>query len=97
MPQTRSAKNNLRKSEKRRLLNRSVIKALKTQIKKVVAAAEGSVEGLQKEYDLAAKKLDKAAAKQVIHRNLASRKKSQLAKLLRDKKKDAAASPAPKA
>jgi small subunit ribosomal protein S20 len=86
MPHTRSAKKNLRKSDKRRLHNRTVIKALKTQIKKVNAAAAGPIEGLQKEYDLAAKKLDKAAAKRIIHPNLASRKKSQLARVVRDKK-----------
>ena len=97
MPHTRSAKKNLRKAEKRRLHNRTVIKSLKTQIKKVTAAADGPVEQLQKEYDLAAKKLDKAAAKQVIHRNLASRKKSQLAKVLRDKKAAGSAAPAPNA
>jgi small subunit ribosomal protein S20 len=91
MPHTRSAKKNLRKSEKRRLSNRAVIKSLKTQIKKVTAAAAGSVEQLEKEYNLAAKKLDKAAAKKVIHRNLAARKKSQLARILRDKKAGATA------
>jgi small subunit ribosomal protein S20 len=96
MPHTRSAKKNLRKSEKRRLSNRAVIKSLKTQIKKVTAAAEGSVEGLQKEYNLAAKKLDKAAAKNIIHRNLAARKKSQLARVLRDKKAGGAATQASK-
>ena len=95
MPHTRSAKKNLRKAEKRRVHNRAVIKTLKTQIKRTTAAADGTVEELQKEYNLAAKRLDKAAAKQVIHRNLAARKKSQLAKVLRDKK--AATVKAPKA
>jgi small subunit ribosomal protein S20 len=93
MPHTRSAKKNLRKSEKRRLSNKAVIKSVKTQIKRVHAAAAGSVDQLQKEYSLAAKKLDKAAAKRVIHPNLAARKKSQLAKVLRDKKAGGAAAP----
>ena len=96
MPHTRSAKKNLRKTEKRRMHNRAVIKTLKTQIKRTTSAVEGSVEDLQKEYNLAAKKLDKAAAKNIIHRNLAARKKSQLARLLNEKKK-AAPVPAPKA
>ena len=73
MPHTRSAKKNLRKAEKRRLHNRSVIKTVKTHVKRAVAAAEGTVEELQKEYDLAARKLDKAAAKRIIHPNLAAR------------------------
>jgi small subunit ribosomal protein S20 len=85
MPHTRSAKKQLRKTEKRRLRNRMTLKALKTQLKKVAAAASGSTspEDLRKEYNLAVKKLDKAAAKRVIHPNLAARKKSQLARLLR--------------
>ena len=86
MPHTRSAKKNQRKSEKRRLHNRAVKKTLKTYIKRVQSAAEdGTVEQLRQEYNLAAKKLDQAAAKRVIHPNLAARKKSQLAKLLRAK------------
>lgn len=87
MPHTKSAKKHLRQSEKRRLSNRAIKHALKTQIKKVQTAAEGTdVELLKKEYNLAAKKLDKAAAKNVVHRNLAARKKSQLARLLSTKK-----------
>jgi small subunit ribosomal protein S20 len=80
MPHTRSAKKNLRKSEKRRLHNRAVKKDIKTQIKSFQAALEGSVDQLKKEFALAAKKLDKAAAKRIIHPNLAARKKSQLAR-----------------
>ena len=86
MPHTRSAKKNLRKSEKRRLHNRAIKSAIKTQIKKVISTAEtGTAEQLRKEYSLAAKKLDRAAAKRVIHPNLAARKKSQLAKVLHRK------------
>jgi small subunit ribosomal protein S20 len=85
MPHTHSAKKNLRKSEKRRLHNRAVKKDIKTQLKQFLAAVEGPVEALRKEYDLAAKKLDKAAAKRVIHPNLAARKKSQLARKLNAK------------
>jgi small subunit ribosomal protein S20 len=90
MPHTSSAKKHLRQSEKRRELNRAAKKAIRTQIKQVVEVAKsGTVEQLQKEYNLAAKKLDKAAAKRVVHPNLAARKKSQLGKLLRDKKQPA--------
>ena len=86
MPHTKSAKKHQRQSEKRRLANRATKKALKTQIKRFMAAeTEGTPEKLQAEYNLAAKKLDKAAAKRVIHPNLAARKKSQLAKKLRAK------------
>jgi small subunit ribosomal protein S20 len=95
MPHTRSARKNLRKSTKRRLHNRAVKKDLKAQIKKVLAAEAGSVEDLRKEFQVAAKKLDKAAAKRIVHPNLAARKKSQLAKLLNRKASGQAAAPPP--
>jgi small subunit ribosomal protein S20 len=86
MPHTRSAKRHLRKSEAQRLHNRAIKKAIKTQIKKVLSVAEsGTQEQLKTEYNLAAKKLDKAASKRVVHPNLAARKKSQLARLVHSK------------
>lgn len=86
MPHTRSARKQLRKAEKRRLHNRAIKKAIKTQIKKVSTAAEGdNLEELKKEFVTAVKRLDKAAAKRVVHPNLAARKKSQLARLLNAK------------
>src|SRR5258707_10277074 len=94
MPHTSSAKKRLRQTQKRRLLNRSVKKAIKTQLKRFEAAEKGPVEELRKEYNLAAKKLDKAAAKRVVHPNLAARKKSQLARLLKEKETSAKATPA---
>ena len=96
MPHTKSAKKRLRQNEKRRLSNRATKSALKTQIKKVLAtAAGGSLDDLRKEYNLAAKKLDRAAAKRVIHPNTAARKKSQLARLLHQKQTAPAAPPPP--
>jgi small subunit ribosomal protein S20 len=95
MPHTRSAKKQLRKIEKRRARNRAAMKALKTQIKRVLAASHGdSLEELRKEFTLASKKLDQAASKRVVHPNMAARKKSQLARLLRDKEKAPPATPA---
>lgn len=94
MPHTRSARKNLRKSEKRRLHNRSVKKDIKTQVKNFLAALDGPVEQLQKEYNLAAKKLDKAAAKRIVHPNMAARKKSQLARELHNKTAGSSSKPA---
>lgn len=86
MPHTRSAKKQLRKSEKRRLHNRAVKRAIKTEIKKFTdLAAAGNVDELRKQFALACKKVDKAAAKRVVHPNLAARKKSQMAKVLHSK------------
>jgi small subunit ribosomal protein S20 len=93
MPHTKSAKKHQRQSEKRRLHNRAAKKAIKTQIKRFEEAAAGPVEELRKEYNLAAKKLDKAAAKRVIHPNLAARKKSQLARALHQKETAPKAAP----
>jgi small subunit ribosomal protein S20 len=87
MPHTKSAKKSLRQNKKRRDRNRATKKLLKNQIKAVIAAAKGdSPDQLQKEYNTAAKKLDRAAAKRVIHPNLAARKKAQLARLINEKK-----------
>ncbi len=94
MPHTSSAKKRLRQYEQRRLRNRATKSVIKTQIKKVMTAAdEGSVEELRTEFNTVAKKLDKAAARRVIHPNTAARKKSQLARLLYQKEKAAPATP----
>jgi small subunit ribosomal protein S20 len=94
MPHTRSAKKNLRKTEKRRLYNRAIKKGIKKQIKQFLeVAAGGTVEDLRKEYNLTAKKLDKAAARHVVHPNLAARKKSQLARQLHEKEQAGKAPP----
>jgi small subunit ribosomal protein S20 len=86
MPHTRSASKRLRQNKQRRLHNRAIKSSIKTQIKKVLEVADkGTPEELKTQYRLAAKKLDKAAAKRVVHPNLAARKKSQLAKLLHKK------------
>ena len=86
MPHTNSAKKRLRQSERRRLANRSLIKDIKLQLKKLsTLAASGPVDQLRTECILAAKKLDKAAARRVVHPNLAARKKSQIDRLLNAK------------
>lgn len=83
MPNTPSAKKALRQSEKRRLHNRAGRSALRTAVKKARAAAEaGDVAAADAALRLASKKLDQAAAKNLIHKNVASRTKSRLAKLL---------------
>jgi small subunit ribosomal protein S20 len=86
MPHTRSAKKNMRKNEARKLRNRTTKKAIKTQLKKFLeVASTGTPEQLREEYNATVKKLDKAAAKRVVHPNAAARKKSQLAKALQKK------------
>jgi small subunit ribosomal protein S20 len=83
MPHTSSAKKAMRQDAKRRDRNKSVKKAIKTQLKKFTTVLEeGTAEQKQAEFVAAVKKLDKAAARRVIHPNAAARKKSQLAKKL---------------
>ncbi|MCC6419546.1 MAG: 30S ribosomal protein S20 [Gemmataceae bacterium] len=80
MPHTKSAKKSLRKDIKRRAHNRAIKKTVKKQIKTLLEAIKtGAPDAIRKEYNLTAKKLDKAGARRVIHPNLAARKKSQLA------------------
>jgi len=86
MPHTKSAKKNLRKSEKRRVRNKAVKRTVKTHCKRVLGVVEeGTPEQMKSELILAIKKLDKAAAKRVLHPNTAARKKSQLARLVNEK------------
>jgi small subunit ribosomal protein S20 len=93
MPHLKSAKKRLRQTIKRRDHNRATKKALKKQLKvvfEVADAKEVNAESLKKEATAAVKKLDKAAARRVIHPNTAARKKSQIARLINTKTKPAA-------
>lgn len=84
MPHTQSAKKRLVQSERRRVRNKMTIRALKTQMKKVEDLAKaGDAAKLEPELRLAAKKFDQAAAKGIVHKNLAARKKSQLSRIMK--------------
>jgi len=87
MPTTKSAKKRLRQSLERLAKNRAAKSAVKTQVRKVrQAVAAGDVAKAETELRLAAKKLDHAGAKRVIHPNAAARTKSRLAHLIRGAK-----------
>ena len=80
MAHTASAKKRNRQSKQRNLQNRSVLHAIKTQIRKVVAAVGAKdAATATREFQLASKKIDKAAARGIVHRNAAARTKSRLA------------------
>ena len=84
MPNSVSAKKSLRQSQERRLANRSVRTSLRTQIKKVRAAiTAGDAEKCDAEYKTVQKKLDKAAASNLIHANAAASTKARLAKAIK--------------
>jgi small subunit ribosomal protein S20 len=94
MPNIKSAKKRLRQSIVRRERNRSAKRALKTACRKVTDALDnGNIEQAGTELRLVAKKLDKAAAKRVIHANAAARTKSRLSARIKARK-NAAAAPA---
>jgi len=82
MPNKKSAMKELRKSTKRAIRNFKVNKAIKEAVKdskKLIEAKEKSAAETVKK---AIKLLDKAAAKKIIKKNAAARKKSRLVKKL---------------
>ena len=80
MPNIKSAKKRVVTSAKRAERNKAVKSELKTTIKKFDAAiAENDKAVVDTAFREAVKMVDKAAAKGVIKKNTASRKKSQLA------------------
>ena len=70
----------IKTNEKARLRNKAVKSSLKTAIRKArEAAAAGDVEKATEYQRAAARQLDKAVSKGVIHKNQAANKKSALA------------------
>ncbi|MDR2453978.1 MAG: 30S ribosomal protein S20 [Bifidobacteriaceae bacterium] len=70
----------IRTNEKRRLRNQSVKSELKTYVRRTrEAIAAGDKDAAEAALRVAARKLDKAAAKGVIHKNQANNRKSKLA------------------
>ncbi len=80
MPNIKSAKKRVLVIKTKTLRNQMIKSALKTYIKRFEAvAATGSKAEAETAYKLVVKKLDQATAKGIIKKNMASRKKSQLA------------------
>ena len=69
-----------RQNEKRRVANKAVRSELRTRTKAAFTAAEQGADDAVAAAALAAKRIDKAASKGVIHKNAAARRKSRLAK-----------------
>jgi small subunit ribosomal protein S20 len=67
-----------RQNERRRLRNKSVRSELRTRTKAAVATAEAGAEEAGEALRLAVRRIDKAAAKGVIHKNQAANRKSRL-------------------
>lgn len=75
-----SQKKRNRQNERRRLRNKSVRAEMRTRAKRALEAAAGGAPSEEQEERLrrALKRIDTAAAKGVIHRNQAARRKSRL-------------------
>ena len=92
MPNSNSSKKRLRQNEKRRQQNRSVKSALRTQLRKVKeAVTSGDLATSEEQFKTAVKKLDRAAAHNIIHRNAAARTKSRLSAKVKSLKTSASA------
>lgn len=83
MPNSISAKKSLRQSLKRRLVNRQQRSRLRTELKKFreLMTQSPSREDADKALSGVTKLLDQSAARNLIHKNVASRTKSRLAAL----------------
>jgi small subunit ribosomal protein S20 len=82
MPVIKSAKKKMRQSEKHARHNRQIKDTLKDKIKAVkLSEADSVAENLSKAYS----EIDRAAKRNIIHKNTAARKKSKLAKLVATK------------
>ena len=79
MPTSNSSKKRLRQNAVRQGRNKATKSNMRGLIRKVTeAVAAGDVEGSETHFRLATKKLDQAAAKNIIHPNAAARTKSRL-------------------
>ena len=82
MPNIKSAVKRVKVNQKRNLRNRMVKSAVKTTLRKFDATIANNPQQAGAMLDASFSALDKAAAKGVIHKNTASRKKARLARRL---------------
>ncbi|MEX1377969.1 MAG: 30S ribosomal protein S20 [Eubacteriales bacterium] len=80
MANHKSAKKRIEVSARQNLENKRVRSALKTQLKKFYAALDANDKDIDAILKQTISAIDSAASKGVIHKNAASRKKSQVAK-----------------
>jgi small subunit ribosomal protein S20 len=87
MPNTPSAHKRLRQNLKRQNRNRAVKSLIRKRIRQLrEAVAGGDIEQAEATYRVAAKHLDRAGARKVIHPNKAARQKSRLQSLIKSAK-----------
>jgi len=81
VPKIKSAKKAMRQARSRTVRNKAQRSELRTAVKRVRAAA--TTDAAAKAYAVAARLLDRAARKGLIHKNNAARHKSRLAAMLK--------------
>jgi small subunit ribosomal protein S20 len=81
VPKIKSAKKAMRQARSRTVRNRAQRSALRTAVKRVRTAA--TADAAAQAYLIAARLLDRAARKGLIHKNNAARHKSRLAAMLK--------------
>ncbi|MCA9263334.1 MAG: 30S ribosomal protein S20 [Planctomycetales bacterium] len=92
MPNTASAKKRLRQNVVRRDRNRAIKSVVRKRVREVLEAiSSGDVAKAEDSFKVAAKTLDRAGARRVIHPNAISRKKSRLQKRIKGLKQGGAA------
>lgn len=82
MANLRSALRDIKKSRKRAARNQSVRSAIKTFVKKTRAAIANGDENTAELISQTSALVDKAAKRNIIHKNAANRRKSRLARRL---------------
>lgn len=80
LPNIKSAKKRVLITEKKTMRNAAAKSALRTSIKKARTAVVSNEANAAEKVNAACIKIDKAAAKGLIHKNTAARKKSRLVK-----------------
>jgi small subunit ribosomal protein S20 len=79
MANIKSAKKRIKVNAAKAMQNKATKSNLKTVLKDAEAALENKADNKEEAIKLAIKKVDQAAAKGLLHKNAASRKKSSLA------------------
>ena len=82
MPNIKSAKKRVKVIATKTARNKAAKSALRTAVKKAYYAVDTNADNKTEAVRLAIKKIDKAAAKGILHKNTAARSKSALAKRL---------------
>lgn len=84
MANTKSAAKNIRKSQRRRAINKARVSALRSQIKKLRTHLKAKdAEAASKELTRTVSVIDRSIRKGVLHKNTAARYKSRLTRSVR--------------